>query len=438
MLASGDDWLPLPQHLTSLASGGTPTRHDLRTGEVPFLTIECIEPLLIDTTRGKRVTSEHRSGPLRRARVREHDVLVTIKRRIGIAAVAGLDTAGSVVNQDVAVLRSNGTLKPEVLAACLNSRIGQSQARLIQTEQMNPYLSLTSLRRLKLPRLDDTTQEEIVKYAQLRVALLAEAHGAMAEASRLVRDASGIVAASGQRTSLSSASAVRKLRRLDAEFICRSPVLFDGSVTLRSLGSPAVTSRLTAGASPTAVKRGAASTPIYKVGDLTRMGLAEWRGERGSYSKSQLRGDRGSVQRGDVLVLATAHDSRYIGRAAMVHTEPPEVDSRAVAEVIIVRPARIESSASLTMFLNLPEIRTATQRIVRGQSAHLYSTDLRHLPVPQFSASLETQVNALVDRARSALSESANALAAAITCAEEAVGLAPLSIPAATLGEANE
>lgn len=190
MAKSTGQWIALPNLATSIRSGGTPSGPDLEQGEIPFITIDCIEPLWLDMSRAKRVSEEHRFQ-FRRVWLRSGDVVITIKRRIANAAVVFDDAADAIVNQDVAVFRPNGLIPAEVVAACLASHVGQDQARLLQTEQINPYISVTSLRKLQLPKLPDEVQERVTDLVRQRVAFQGDAeqyvNKAMSEVSRFAR-----------------------------------------------------------------------------------------------------------------------------------------------------------------------------------------------------------------------------------------------------------
>lgn len=102
------------------------------------------------------------------------------------------------------------------------------------------------------------------------------------------------------------------------------------------------------------------------------------------YEKAQ---KKAQVQIGDVLMLCSAHNKSYIGRADIIDTFPQEViddDSRCccVGELIIIRanPEKILPEYLIT-FLRLPIVQEQIKRMVKGQSAHLYPRDLVKLDV---------------------------------------------------------
>src|SRR5271166_572836 len=421
MAGTALEWITLPSAAMSLRSGGTPPGHRLDVGEVPFITIECIEPLWLDMSRTGRVLRIHREKLLRRVWLREGDVLITIKRRIANAAVVYAEAQDSVVNQDVAVLRPNGRIPPEVIVACLSSRVGQSQARLRQTEQINPYLSVTSLRKLTLPLLPEGVQNRVIELVRQRVELQRSAEecivNAMAEVSRAARIRQG----AAHSSAIASISSLRLLRRLDSEFYCRAQLSLEEDVNTHPLGSPKISSYLSSGVTPAAAEYSLTGPPIFKVGGLSRFSIADWLGDRVDTRSHAAQSLKGRLEVGDVLVLAAAHDTRYIGKAAVLHQIPSEEQPHAVGELIIIRPTDI-NGPTLTTYLNIPAVRRAVQRLVRGQSAHLYPVDLQHLPVPEFSSRLQARVAEWFDLCQDARNRSNEVWRLAIEAIEMAVG----------------
>jgi len=112
---------------------------------------------------------------LRRAIVSDGDVVVTIKRRLLNASPTSGLAGPTAVNQDVVVLRPTAEFLPGFLAATLNSRIGKEQAFRNQTEQINPYLSVASLRNIKVPVVDEALQLPIHEMVIERLSLLRDA-----------------------------------------------------------------------------------------------------------------------------------------------------------------------------------------------------------------------------------------------------------------------
>ncbi len=93
------------------------------------------------------------------------------------------------------------------------------------------------------------------------------------------------------------------------------------------------------------------------------------------------------VQIGDILMLCSAHSKVYIGRCDIIDHFPEDIvtnDSKlcCVGELIIIRanPEKVIPQYLLT-FLRLPIVQDQIKLMVKGQSAHLYSKDLKNLDV---------------------------------------------------------
>lgn len=142
---------PLGNLLDYLANGHTPLRHDLSKGSVAFLTAEHVKDFRVDHGSEKRITIDHHNGELRRTQIHDGDVLVTIKGRIGNAAVAQGVPGPTNINQDVALLRVTDEVPSYYVVAYLNSLAGKLLIEQICTGQINPFLSLGNLRLVPIP-----------------------------------------------------------------------------------------------------------------------------------------------------------------------------------------------------------------------------------------------------------------------------------------------
>ncbi|MBA7708635.1 hypothetical protein ES703_117538 [subsurface metagenome] len=102
------------------------------------------------------------------------------------------------------------------------------------------------------------------------------------------------------------------------------------------------------------------------------------------YNKAE---SKAKIQIGDILMLCSAHNKIYIGRCDLVDTFPVEIledDSRCccVGELIMIRanPEKVMPEYLVT-YLRLPVVKNQIRRMVKGQSAHLYPTDLSRLEI---------------------------------------------------------
>ena len=106
---------------------------------------------------------EHHNNELARTAVRNGDVLLTIKGRIGNAAIAENVPGPVNINQDVALLRFNDKLPHWYIVAYLNSRFGKLQSEKMATGAINPFLGLFSIRQFEIPLFDQKVMEAIGK-----------------------------------------------------------------------------------------------------------------------------------------------------------------------------------------------------------------------------------------------------------------------------------
>ena len=136
---------------TNITNGQTPLRHDLSIGEVKFLTAEHIHDFKINYETNKRVLIHHHQTELTRTHLSKGDILITIKGRVGNAAVVEhLDELVN-INQDVAMIRLTLDVNPHYVAGFLNSLMGKLLVEQASTGQINPFLSLGNLRKLVIP-----------------------------------------------------------------------------------------------------------------------------------------------------------------------------------------------------------------------------------------------------------------------------------------------
>lgn len=147
---------PLDRFIFDLTNGQTPLRHDLSVGEVKFLTAEHIYDFKINYDTDKRVLLEHHRVKLCSTQLSGGEVLVTIKGRIGNAAVVNDEDVEEPVNinQDVARIILHPGIHPYYIAGFLNSKIGKLLVEKFSTGQINPFLGLGNLRQLPIPIFD--------------------------------------------------------------------------------------------------------------------------------------------------------------------------------------------------------------------------------------------------------------------------------------------
>lgn len=178
--------IPLGECLSFLTNGHTPLHHDLSAGEIPFLTAEHVFDFRVNYDSDKRIERAHHEGELKRTQLQEGDFLITIKGRIGNAAVVEDLPVPTNINQDVALLRLKDGLPPYYLLAYLNSIAGKSFSEQYCTGQINPFLGLGNLRLLPIPIYDHQRMTDI---ADETARVIGEARKAREESRRLLEEA---------------------------------------------------------------------------------------------------------------------------------------------------------------------------------------------------------------------------------------------------------
>lgn len=168
-IAGAKRFIPLPELLVSLTNGHTPLRHDLSVGEVPFLCAEHVADFNLIFESEKRILQEHHENELARTAVRDGDVLLTIKGRIGNAVIAENVPGNVNINQDVALLRFSDALPIWYIVAYLNSRFGKLQSEKMATGAINPFLGLFSIRQFEVPEFSQEVMNDIALRTQQHV-----------------------------------------------------------------------------------------------------------------------------------------------------------------------------------------------------------------------------------------------------------------------------
>jgi hypothetical protein len=177
---------PLGDLLTTIVNGHTPLHHDLSTGDIPFLTAEHVFDFRVNYDSDKRILAEHHLEEMKTTQLYEGDTLITIKGRIGNAAVVENLPVQTNINQDLALLRFKSGLSPWYIVGFLNSLAGKALTEQISTGQINPFLGLGSLRKVSIPLFDEDRMNEIGQRLQRKVA---QAYQARQDAQRLLAEA---------------------------------------------------------------------------------------------------------------------------------------------------------------------------------------------------------------------------------------------------------
>lgn len=178
--------VPVGRLISFLTNGHTPLRHDLGVGEVPFLTAEHVSDFRVDIGADKRILRRHHESELARTALRNGDILVTIKGKVGNCAIVRDCPDAANINQDVALIRLRNGIHPYFFAAWFNSFMGKQLVEQRSTGGINPFLGLGNLRGMRFPVLDPREHRRI---GNLVEATVDKAYAAARQASGLLEQA---------------------------------------------------------------------------------------------------------------------------------------------------------------------------------------------------------------------------------------------------------
>ncbi|HKB97198.1 MAG TPA: hypothetical protein VKD23_00290 [Terriglobales bacterium] len=162
-------FIPVDELLNMLTNGHTPLHHDLEVGNVPFLCAEHVSNFEVHYDTDKRILLEQHQLELARTALHNRDVLLTIKGRVGNAAMVENLPGPANINQDVALLRLNNRLPAWFVLAFVNSLFGQLQVRQLSTGGINPFLGLSNVRQLQIPEFEPKLMDQIAKNTEVLV-----------------------------------------------------------------------------------------------------------------------------------------------------------------------------------------------------------------------------------------------------------------------------
>ena len=89
-----------------------------------------------------------------------------------------------------------------------------------------------------------------------------------------------------------------------------------------------------------------------------------------------------SVKKGDIFILAAAHQADYIGKNISILDDEPKENIYYVGELINIRTNKECNNYYLYSFLSTNFMFHLINREKRGQTSHLYPDDLKTLPIP--------------------------------------------------------
>jgi restriction endonuclease S subunit len=155
----------LQDYIVSISSGATP---DIKKSEmyysnnnegITFMRVQNVTPQGLDLEDVKFINKETHEGMLKRSQVNEFDLLVKITGvgRMAVSSVTPKDFTGN-INQHLVVIKTKNEETSNILAAFLNSDIGEKLATKRATGGTRPALDYKALKSIPI-----VFKSEIVK-----------------------------------------------------------------------------------------------------------------------------------------------------------------------------------------------------------------------------------------------------------------------------------
>lgn len=150
--------------------------------EIPYLRSNNISPFFINNHNLSYV-SEKTSQNLPKTVTKLNDIIIARAGKIGEASIVLSDFINSNSNQNITNIRVlNSELNPFYLLTFLNTCFFQEQLNRIITGNNQPWISMSAIRKTKIPLFSDTFQTQIEKTVKL-------AHQQQAQSKQLYKEA---------------------------------------------------------------------------------------------------------------------------------------------------------------------------------------------------------------------------------------------------------
>ena len=99
---------------------------------------------------------------------------------------------------------------------------------------------------------------------------------------------------------------------------------------------------------------------------------------------------------GDVYILSSAHQSEYVGRFIKYLDEKPDKNTGFVGEFLCVRAFK-QYQKYLFVILNTDIYKTLINREKRGQTSHIYPSDIKKIEIPILPKEIQAEIIEKID-----------------------------------------
>ena len=206
---------------TSLTGGATPLGAEYPSEGVKFLRVQNIMQGYLDFSDIVYIDKKIHDGHLKRSKLIEGDVLLTITGvSYGKSAIYKSEFGECNINQHSVRLHFNEDFLPEYISMFLNSKYGKFQSDRKITGNTRPALAYEEIRDYKIPLVDKKLQQDVKNIYDESISVDKKAKRFYAEAEELLLEELGLKNYIEEESlfSIVNLSDIKKANRIDAEY----------------------------------------------------------------------------------------------------------------------------------------------------------------------------------------------------------------------------
>lgn len=365
---------------------------------------------------------------MRRSQLKKGDVLLNIVgASIGRACVYDKDDDAN-INQAICLIRLNDGFDPYWLSSLLNSTPYKTWINQLKSGGARDNIDLGQANSFLIPNHPKEVQEKIIsisrKAADQKKQNEAEAEKLLASIDNYLLKELGITLPAPPENTLNNKIFISLLgqlsgNRLDPFYYKVSfneliDKIYKGKFKVDKIGS--ISNNIDTGKTPPKSAYLESDMqdilPIIKAGSYSGDFIDI---EKSDFVKSDFSGN--TISQGDIFILGAAHQAEYVGKKVYYLNEAPKQKTFFVGELVRIsaNPDKCESSFLFSL-LKTKLYMALLNREKRGQTAHLYPNDVKHIfiPVPPLAKQKEIadhitgirqQARQLKDKTKEALSK---------------------------------
>ena len=362
----------------------------LTVSGIKYLTAENVKQGYVDAERVRYVGADvdERNA---RARVREGDVLVSIKGTLGEIGLAEKELLPANMNRDVAIIKVHSHISGGYLTAFLRSRFGAYQLAREGSGGVQQMITLGRLRNIQVPVLPQRAQDEVATIQSAGLVNRRNSKRLLAEAEYLLEEQLGLRDLSFLKPVGYTArfSSLETSHRSDAQhYQPRFTQLIDHILTLPSARVRDIRSLNRRGLQPIYLRNG-----DFDVVNSQHLGPnhIDYEGLKKTSARSFAAVPEAHIKCNDLLIYTTG---AYIGRTNVYLSDAPAMASNHV-NIVRLHPG-IDAAYMALVFQSIVG-KFQTQQHSRGSAqAELYPSDIDRFAVPLIAAEKQRVIGDLV------------------------------------------